>query len=157
GSVNDGADALICFAVTAHRVPAATNAVFPIVVAAHTTPASPEIVNVNVCPGAIATGTFVQANSVPLGATCVITGVGKPVAYPVAPVTNGEIVSNTVSDVSVAVPVFVTTMLYTTGSPASFATAVCSLTTFIPGTGASITKFPPVAWRVELEQAEAAF
>src|SRR5205814_971315 len=96
-----------------------TNAVFETVVDAHTTPANPEIVNVYVTPGAIDTGTPVHANSVPPPATCVTTGVGNPAAYPVAPVTTGEIVSNTVKLVSVAVPLFVTTTLYVTGSPGS--------------------------------------
>src|SRR6185503_17760192 len=64
GSVNVGLEALIAVADTAHSVPAETNAVFPTVVDAHTTPASPEIVNVYVTPGAIVTGIPVQANSV---------------------------------------------------------------------------------------------
>src|SRR5207247_815686 len=101
GSVNVGAEALMNVADTAQIVPAETNAVLLTVVDAHTTPASPEIVNVYVMPGAIDTGTPVHANSVPPPATWLSTGVGKPVAYPVAPVTTGEIVSNTVKLVSV--------------------------------------------------------
>jgi hypothetical protein len=140
GKVNVPAVAIIAVAVSgAHAVAADTNVVFPTVVAAHTTPATPEIVNVYATPGPIVTGTFVHPNSVP-DTACVTTGVGKGTGpHPVALVTTGEIVSATDRFVIVALPVFVTTIRYVIAVPgATTPVGTTVFTTDIPGTAASI-------------------
>ena len=110
-----------------------TYAVFDTAVAAHTTPTCPLIVNVNAFPKPRLVAALLHANTVPVPATLVTVGVGKPVGSLAVPlITTGEIVSVTVSAVSVASPVFVTTIAYVNAFPVPGVGVVWIFTTEIP-------------------------
>jgi hypothetical protein len=104
-------------------------AVFDTAVLMQTVPTTPVIVNVNVCPRPRLTAPLLHEYSVPLAvfatvATAHPTGLSDVLGVP----TTGDIVSVTVSDVIVIVPLFVTTIRYVTGFPVTGEGCTCVFT-----------------------------
>ena len=94
-----------------HAFSATTYAVFETVVTRQTGPTVPVIVKVKTPPGGRLVAALLQLNTVPVPATLVTAGVGNPDgSLPVALMTTGDIVSMTERFVTVASPLFVTTI-----------------------------------------------
>jgi hypothetical protein len=124
-----------------HDVPAITYPVFVTVVAAHTSPTFPVIVNVYDMPGKKLSPPALHTYRVPANAWLVTTG--APIAagwLAVAPTTTGDTVSVTIMFVTVTPPVFAMITRYVIPSPTCGLAGTCSFVTVKLKTGADTKK-----------------